>query len=88
MPCAGMHRSSECDADMMRTGSQALHVSHRRERFEMQRVLIPTSYRMLETPQDETVVRWGNEGDSFVVLEVRARSRPVFGDPTLTSLPR
>lgn len=24
---------------------------------------------MLENPQDETVVRWGNEGDSFVVLE-------------------
>ena len=24
---------------------------------------------MLESPQDETVVRWGNEGDSFVVLE-------------------
>ena len=27
--------------------------------------------RMLETPTDENVVRWGNEGDSFVVLEVR-----------------
>jgi hypothetical protein len=26
---------------------------------------------MLETPTDENVVRWGNEGDSFVVLEVR-----------------
>ncbi|KAK7561135.1 heat shock transcription factor 2, partial [Phyllosticta citricarpa] len=26
-------------------------------------------YRMLESPQDESVVRWGNEGDSFVVLE-------------------
>ena len=25
---------------------------------------------MLENPQDESVVRWGNEGDSFVVLEV------------------
>lgn len=25
---------------------------------------------MLESPQDESVVRWGNEGDSFVVLEV------------------
>lgn len=24
---------------------------------------------MLESPQDESVVRWGNEGDSFVVLE-------------------
>lgn len=28
-------------------------------------------HRMLENPQDESVVRWGNEGDSFVVLEVR-----------------
>nr|OQO24589.1 hypothetical protein B0A51_09000 [Rachicladosporium sp. CCFEE 5018] len=26
-------------------------------------------YKMLESPQDERVVRWGNEGDSFVVLE-------------------
>ena len=29
-------------------------------------------YKMLESPQDDTVVRWGNEGDSFVVLEVGA----------------
>jgi hypothetical protein len=29
---------------------------------------------MLENPQDESVVRWGNEGDSFVVLEVRTTS--------------
>ena len=26
---------------------------------------------MLESPQDESVVRWGDQGDSFVVLEVR-----------------
>lgn len=26
-------------------------------------------YKMLENPTDENVVRWGNEGDSFVVLE-------------------
>lgn len=25
---------------------------------------------MLENPQDESVVRWGDQGDSFVVLEV------------------
>lgn len=31
---------------------------------------------MLESPQDESVVRWGNEGDSFVVLEVRAMREP------------
>jgi len=33
---------------------------------------------MLESPQDESVVRWGNEGDSFVVLEVgKARAIPM-----------
>ncbi|TKA61220.1 Transcription factor prr1, partial [Cryomyces minteri] len=26
-------------------------------------------YKMLENQTDENVVRWGNEGDSFVVLE-------------------
>jgi hypothetical protein len=30
-------------------------------------------YRMLENPSDESVVRWGNDGDSFVVLEVGMR---------------
>lgn len=30
-----------------------------------------TRRRMLENPTDETIVRWGNDGDSFVVLEVR-----------------
>jgi hypothetical protein len=29
---------------------------------------------MLESPQDESVVRWGDQGDSFVVLEVRINS--------------
>jgi hypothetical protein len=29
--------------------------------------------RMLENPSDESVVRWGNDGDSFVVLEVCCR---------------
>jgi osomolarity two-component system response regulator SKN7 len=28
---------------------------------------------MLENPSDESVVRWGNDGDSFVVLEVCRR---------------
>jgi len=31
--------------------------------------------RMLENPTDENVVRWGNESDSFVVLEVGALQR-------------
>lgn len=34
---------------------------------------------MLESPQDESVVRWGNEGDSFVVLEVRKNIRKLSG---------
>jgi len=29
-------------------------------------------YKMLENAQDETVVRWGDQGDSFVVLENEA----------------
>ena len=29
-----------------------------------------TEFRMLEDPSYDQVVRWGNEGDSFVVLEV------------------
>ncbi|QIW99761.1 hypothetical protein AMS68_005279 [Peltaster fructicola] len=41
-------------------GSQANNSSD----FEVRKL-----YKMLETPQDESVVRWGNEGDSFVVLE-------------------
>lgn len=32
--------------------------------------------RMLEDPQYSSVVRWGNEGDSFVVLEVRINPPP------------
>ena len=37
-------------------------------------------FRMLESPQDESIVRWGNEGDSFVVLEAciaRDNRRPI-----------
>ena len=35
--------------------------------------------RMLEDPSYSEIVRWGDEGDSFVVLEVmRARRRPPF----------
>lgn len=37
-------------------------------------ILTHAPSRMLESPQDESVVRWGNEGDSFVVLEVRLKS--------------
>ena len=33
------------------------------------------SSRMLENPQDDTVVRWGDGGDSFVVLEVGSQHR-------------
>lgn len=39
--------------------------------FEYTRTLTST-FRMLEDPTYAQVVRWGDEGDSFVVLEVRA----------------
>ena len=38
------------------------------------------SNRMLESPQDTSVVRWGNEGDSFVVLEVGYAKAPMRYD--------
>ena len=41
-------------------------------------------HRMLESPQDENVVRWGNEGDSFVVLEVRCAAIS-YEDTVLTT---
>jgi osomolarity two-component system response regulator SKN7 len=36
---------------------------------------------MLENPSDESVVRWGNDGDSFVVLEVRLQRRRAAAIP-------
>jgi len=40
---------------------------------------LTSTIRMLEDPTYAQVVRWGDEGDSFVVLEVRARfQRPHF----------
>lgn len=32
---------------------------------------------MLEEPEYEDIVRWGRDGDSFVVLEVREDSSPL-----------
>jgi hypothetical protein len=39
---------------------------------------------MLEDPSYESVVRWGNEGDSFVVLEVSYLGQEPQPDQTLT----
>jgi hypothetical protein len=50
-------------------GTQAVQVRRGRW-FEMSRELADLCDRMLENPSDESVVRWGNDGDSFVVLEV------------------
>ena len=50
-------------------GTQAVQVRRGRW-FEMSRKLADLCDRMLENPSDESVVRWGNDGDSFVVLEV------------------
>lgn len=35
-----------------------------------------TCRRMLEDPTYASIVRWGDEGDSFVVLEVGSPSQP------------
>ena len=35
---------------------------------------VTSNYRMLEDPQYSEVVRWGDQGDSFVVLEVGSPS--------------
>lgn len=59
---------------MFRIGSQALQVSLMLVARIIARCLTDFS-RMLESPQDESVVRWGNEGDSFVVLEVGNSSK-------------
>ncbi|KAF1809413.1 response regulator [Eremomyces bilateralis CBS 781.70] len=41
------------------------------KRYRLRRLALIrlTECRMLENPTDENIVRWGNEGDSFVVLE-------------------
>jgi len=43
-------------------------------------------YKMLENAQDETVVRWGDQGDSFVVLENEARTPDQSSERVLTVL--
>ena len=50
-------------------GAQAVQVS-RWHALLAHAIQLTHSCRMLESPQDESIVRWGNEGDSFVVLEV------------------
>ena len=42
--------------------------------------------RMLEDPTYSQVVRWGDEGDSFVVLEVGTKTMMVGHRNDLTSL--
>jgi hypothetical protein len=52
-------------------GSQAVQVRGDPKRPPRpRRAYLQNNSRMLENPTDESVVRWGNEGDSFVVLEV------------------
>lgn len=55
------------------TGSQALQVciSTRHSDYAMVLVADHPHPRMLEEPNYTTVVRWGDDGTSFVVLEVR-----------------
>ena len=61
-------------ANSTSAGSQALQV-RRPIALRLPCPLVLTILRMLENPADESVVRWGNEGDSFVVLEVGSHGR-------------
>ena len=65
---------TRCHTDLC-TGAQAIQVRVRLQRW----FVMDTNHlrRMLESPQDESVVRWGNEGDSFVVLEACAGKAPI-----------
>jgi hypothetical protein len=50
-------------------GTEVVQVRGRNDQVQMR--YANARDRMLENPSDESVVRWGNDGDSFVVLEVR-----------------
>lgn len=54
----GRIRCASCTSRISCTGSYSVAIAN-------------LYIRMLENPSDESVVRWGNDGDSFVVLEVR-----------------
>ena len=43
---------------------------------------------MLEDPSYESIVRWGENGDSFVVLEVRLDVNPIAPIHLLTAVHR
>lgn len=36
-------------------------------------------FKMLEDPSHQDVARWGKDGDTFVVVEVRSRIIPLLG---------
>lgn len=55
-------------------GSQAVQV-RRHHALVLKSPFADARDRMLENPTDENVVRWGNDGDSFVVLEVCCATR-------------
>jgi len=65
--CDPMLEESQRETDST-TGSQAIQVSRSGHQTLFTECL--TIPRMLEDPSYESVVRWGNDGDSFVVLEV------------------
>ena len=67
-------------------GPQALQVNEdksRQRRWSHCNRRLTSSARMLEDPTYAQVVRWGDEADSFVVLEVRAMFQRPFSLLTL-----
>ena len=67
-------------------GPQALQVNEdksRQRRWSHCNRRLTFSARMLEDPTYAQVVRWGDEADSFVVLEVRAMFQRPFSLLTL-----
>jgi hypothetical protein len=63
----------ECNQLMLSLGPQTVQVSRRKHVF-LHTETDTNQFRMLEDPSYDQVVRWGNEGDSFVVLEASTRT--------------
>lgn len=58
-----------CPSTDSLTGAQALQVSL--WRLPSMRSYSQQSNRILEDPENIDIARWGDEGDSFMVLEVK-----------------
>jgi hypothetical protein len=64
-------------------GSQAFQVNNAGTcRFDNDPILT-RCFRMLEDPSHQDVARWGKDGDSFVVVEVRSPQDVLPTQPTV-----